>query len=673
MKVLRTIEELKKWRNALPTSLESGRTLSVGFVPTMGALHDGHKSLLLRASSENDVVILSIFVNPTQFNQKEDLDKYPRPIEADLSVAESCGVTAVFLPDSQNELYPDNFHFKVSEDSFSNQLCGVFRPGHFTGVLSVVMKLLNLMNAERAYFGEKDYQQLELIRQMSAAYFINTKIVPCSTVREKDGLAMSSRNIRLNKEQRTIAPKLYQTLSTIPYQSNSLQDAKVNLEKLGFKFDYLEDRDGRRFVAAWLGDVRLIDNFELVNISREIKPIVYFKKYKILLQVSGSIAAFKAAALASQLIQNGHEVRVVFSSSAEQFVGKATFEGITGKPVQSQIFEEGSMMDHIHLARWADIAILYPASANQINRIALGLSDDLIGALSLAWQKNKPYWIYPAMNPEMWNHSRTEQSISEIQSWGRTIFSPEEGRTACGEIGQGRLLEPETVLIHLNSILNKKNTKRILITAGGTIEPIDAVRVIGNTSTGATGSNIAKALSESGFQVDLLLSESALKPDFSGNLYRFRTFSDLEHLMKELLTNNSYEYVIHSAAVSDFRVKNIEQSKISSDKDIFLQLTPNPKLIQKIKPLSKNPNIKIIAFKLTANEPQWDKVQLNNYSCADWIIHNDISGIDRLNGDHRGTLIKNSSTHWKSINHFTKNIGLIEEVKNLILSEEHLQ
>jgi len=257
MRILETVADYREWRKSLPANQ------TVGFVPTMGALHDGHASLLRASKKENAHTVLSIFVNPTQFNQKEDFDKYPKTWEQDLTIAKASGVDAIFSPKNPSELYPDDYKYKITEKEFSNELCGEFRPGHFDGVLSVVMKLFQIVKPTRAYFGEKDFQQLSLIRGMVDAYFLDLEVVPCPTVREPSGLAMSSRNLRLTPEEKELAPKLYQVMTS----AESLDDAKSTLNKLGFEVEYLVDKKTpfgmRRFVAAWLGKVRLIDNVKL--------------------------------------------------------------------------------------------------------------------------------------------------------------------------------------------------------------------------------------------------------------------------------------------------------------------------------------------------------------------------------------------------------------------------
>jgi len=249
------IKGTAKWLK-LRTSHFAGKTL--GFAPTMGALHAGHLSLLKRAKAENDLSVASIFVNPTQFNDKRDLEHYPRTLAADIKMLESVDTDFLLLP-SARDMYPDGYRYRVNEMVDSEVLCGAHRPGHFEGVLTVVLKLLNLVRADRAYFGEKDYQQFHLIKGMAEAFFIGTKIIPCPTLRESDGLAMSSRNLLLEPAHRELAPALYKALRS-PSRPAKI---KKRLAALGFKPDYIEERWGRRFAAAKLGKVRLIDNVPL--------------------------------------------------------------------------------------------------------------------------------------------------------------------------------------------------------------------------------------------------------------------------------------------------------------------------------------------------------------------------------------------------------------------------
>jgi len=230
-----------------------GRT--IGFVPTMGALHDGHLSLIERARADNDTVVVSIFVNPAQYDDPADLAAYPRTLRADLEAAQRAGADLAITP-TENAIYPDGYRYKVTETELSRVLEGAHRAGHFDGVLTVVLKLLNIIRPRRAYFGEKDWQQLALVRGMVAALFVDSEIVACPIVREPDGLAMSSRNVNLTPEQRALAPKLHEVLSS----GATTDEMAARLAAAGFGVDYVERRDGRVLAAVRLGKVRLIDN-----------------------------------------------------------------------------------------------------------------------------------------------------------------------------------------------------------------------------------------------------------------------------------------------------------------------------------------------------------------------------------------------------------------------------
>jgi pantoate--beta-alanine ligase len=251
----RVINRLDDWRRERAAMEKAGH--SVGFVPTMGALHAGHRSLLERARAENDRVVLSIFVNPTQFDDPADLKRYPRNLEADLQFAGSL-VDIVLVPDPK-EIYPDDFRYRMTEYTLSSRLEGAHRPGHFEGVLTVVLKLFNLVRPNRAYFGEKDRQQLELVQGMVRAFFMPVEIVPCPTVRDPDGVALSSRNSRLSPEARSQAADFPRILKESPDSAS----ATAALAAAGFGVDYVVDHDGVRLAAVRLEDVRLIDNVRL--------------------------------------------------------------------------------------------------------------------------------------------------------------------------------------------------------------------------------------------------------------------------------------------------------------------------------------------------------------------------------------------------------------------------
>ncbi|MDH7604234.1 MAG: pantoate--beta-alanine ligase [Melioribacter sp.] len=252
-RIIKKISEWKEIRNS-----DELKNKTVGFVPTMGALHKGHISLIEKCVNENDISVVSIFVNPTQFNDPNDLRNYPRTFEEDLAILKNHNVDFLFYPEYE-EIYQDNYKYRIVETDFSKKLCGAFRPGHFEGVLTIVMKLFNIIRPHKAYFGEKDYQQLKLIDGMCKAFFMDIEIIPCPIVRDEDGLALSSRNLLLSKEEREFSLNFPKLLAS----NKTKEQIKKELEELGFKVDYIEEFEGRRFGAVHVGKVRLIDNVKL--------------------------------------------------------------------------------------------------------------------------------------------------------------------------------------------------------------------------------------------------------------------------------------------------------------------------------------------------------------------------------------------------------------------------
>lgn len=280
MIVFSTIGETRQW---LAVQRAMGRT--VGFVPTMGALHQGHLNLVSRSCHENDISGCSIFVNPIQFSNQEDLTKYPRTLETDLQLLEQTGCDLVFVP-SVEEMYPHPVDEKYDFGNVERVMEGEHRPGHFNGVAVVVKKLFDIFQPDRAYFGEKDFQQLRIIQLLVELEKIPVEIVPCPTVRETDGLAMSSRNRRLSAAERAAAPEIYKTLLRAKELAKKIPVPELKeistawLENKGFKVDYFELTDSITLkplknwdeapgvvacVAAFLGNIRLIDNMILFS------------------------------------------------------------------------------------------------------------------------------------------------------------------------------------------------------------------------------------------------------------------------------------------------------------------------------------------------------------------------------------------------------------------------
>jgi pantoate--beta-alanine ligase len=282
MEMIHLTHTIAKTQIAIQKQISAGKT--IGFVPTMGALHEGHLVLIKRAVLENDFVVVSIFVNPIQFNNPEDLAKYPRTMETDMQKLAGTGCKLVFAP-SADEMYPEPDLTEFNFGKLDKVMEGKFRPGHFKGVAMVVKKLFEIVTPHKAYFGEKDFQQLAIIKKMVNMFQFPVEIVPCPIVRETDGLAMSSRNARLTEQERVEAPLIYKTLSGvkesyswfIPEGVKQLVRGEIQ-DSTYFRVEYVDVVDTETLqpfedwkdvehavvcVAAFIGPVRLIDNIIL--------------------------------------------------------------------------------------------------------------------------------------------------------------------------------------------------------------------------------------------------------------------------------------------------------------------------------------------------------------------------------------------------------------------------
>lgn len=383
---------------------------------------------------------------------------------------------------------------------------------------------------------------------------------------------------------------------------------------------------------------------------------------RILFKLSGSISAWKACAVISRLVQDGHEVQTVATEAALRFIGPATLEGLTGRPVASDLWERGAAMEHINLVKWADLVVMCPATANSINKLATGSGDDLVGALFLAHNWHKPYLLAPAMNPAMWSHPATIDSVDRLKSWGVRVLPVGTGRLACGDEGAGRLLEPDEILGHIRAALAEKDPPskrlRVLITSGGTEEAVDGVRTLGNFSTGRTGALIADGFAAAGHTVTLLRSKRAVPAmETRVDQRTFVSFADLETALVHQLGKESFDVVIHAAAVGDYSIDSIEAGgvnsqpgggKIDSGQDVAIRLRPNAKLVDHLRSWSRNPDLRIVAFKLTngaddlAAKAAIDA--LFDHSQADAVVHNDLAQNNERSGQFPATVWSKSGS-----------------------------
>jgi pantoate--beta-alanine ligase len=253
---VKIIEDIQTWRT-IQDQLDSA--FDIGFVPTMGALHKGHLSLVKQSMSENKITVVSIFINRAQFNNTDDYLNYPKTLENDIALLKTCNVDYCFLP-TEEALYPEEqkIDFNI-QHPLSKKFEGYIRPGHFEGVLTVVMKLFQIIQPDRAYFGEKDYQQYQLIKTMAQEFFLNTEIIGCPTIRESSGLPFSSRNARLTYQDKILAARATKIIHRT--HASNLNEIKRILNTMNIEIDYLDVYNKRVLSAIKIGNIRLIDNF----------------------------------------------------------------------------------------------------------------------------------------------------------------------------------------------------------------------------------------------------------------------------------------------------------------------------------------------------------------------------------------------------------------------------
>jgi len=338
---------------------------------------------------------------------------------------------------------------------------------------------------------------------------------------------------------------------------------------------------------------------------------------RILLAVTGGVAAYKSAILARRLVEAGAEVKVVLTDSALQFIGAQTFAAITGEQPHTSLFGQTRVSPHTELARWCDLIVVSPATASTIGKVTAGISDDLVSATVLA--ATSPVLFAPAMHTEMWEHPATRRNMETLESFGYHIVGPETGALAGGDTGIGRVAEPETVVDSIESILAPHGPGlRVLITAGGTREPVDPVRFLGNRSTGKMGHSLADEAARRGHQVTLITtSETAPHP--AVKVVAVETAAE----MLEAVEGTEADIAIMAAAVADFRPSSPEETKISREGGLdSIALTPNPDILATV--VARQPRPYVIGFAAETGDVDRavDKARRKG---VDLMVYNDVT------------------------------------------------
>ncbi|HUD18839.1 MAG TPA: bifunctional phosphopantothenoylcysteine decarboxylase/phosphopantothenate--cysteine ligase CoaBC [Patescibacteria group bacterium] len=357
-------------------------------------------------------------------------------------------------------------------------------------------------------------------------------------------------------------------------------------------------------------------------------------KRHIVIGITGGIAAFKVIDLVGHLVKKNFDVDVIMTKSATFIADPHEFEKITGHNVFVDLFNASFLretiltnrsVDHVQLGQKADLFVIVPGTANVIAKLAHGIADDFLTTAALA--ATCPILVCPSMNVFMWNNPATQNNVSRLHELGIHTFGPDEGMLACGYEGKGRLPEITSIEIEIDRWLTRRDLlkgKTVLVTAGGTVEPIDDVRVITNKSSGKMGVAIAESAMRCGASVILLRSETAVSSRLGLNEYLFDTAASLKQLLTQHLPKT--DICVHAAAVSDFTVKHTIQGKSSSDKPLSLELEPQMKILDNIKTI--NPKLFLVAFKAEYNLRPNDLVTISQerlkQAHADMIVANDI-------------------------------------------------
>ena len=349
---------------------------------------------------------------------------------------------------------------------------------------------------------------------------------------------------------------------------------------------------------------------------------------KILLIICGGIAAYKSLEVIRLLKKNGSSVKTILTNNAKKFITPLSVASLSQEKVYTDLFnsDNESEMDHISLSRWSDLILIAPATANTISKISFGLSDDL--ASTVVFASDKKIFIAPAMNVRMWEHQSNKENLKKLIDFGHEIIGPETGEMACGEYGMGKMSEPVTIINHINNYFKKlENNKKFkaLVTAGPTHEYIDPVRFISNKSSGKQGYEIARSLSENGFDTTLISGPTNLNQIKGVNLIKVKS---ADEMLEATLNNLPTDVAMFSAEVADFKVKNKEKEKIKKDKISELSLEKNTDILGHIsKHNSLRPKL-VVGFAAETNSLKNNSLKKLSEKNCDWIIANDISKND---------------------------------------------
>ncbi len=390
---------------------------------------------------------------------------------------------------------------------------------------------------------------------------------------------------------------------------------------------------------------------------------------KILLIICGGIAAYKSLEIIRLFKKNGANIKTVLTKNAKKFVTPLSISSLSQEKVYEDLFnhEVESEMDHISLSRWADIILIAPITANTISKLSYGLADDLASTLVLA--SNKKIFLAPAMNVRMWEHSSNKENIKKLKNYGYDIIGPEIGDMACGEYGEGKMTDPENIFKYINKYFEKLNNNKnikALVTAGPTHEYIDPVRFISNKSSGKQGYEIAKSLKNNGFETTLISGPTNLDSIEGINLIKVNSAEEMFNKTLECLP---VDVAIFSAAVADYKVKNIEKEKIKKKESMELELEKNTDILKHISNHNSLRPKLVVGFAAETNELKKNSLKKLAEKNCDWIIANDVSNTEiGFNSDFNKVSIFYKNKNEEILPKMKKS-NIAEEIVNRITSE----